>query len=51
MDRLTKTAVERKKSENLKKKQLLNTTLIFCLKKCKDHGGQITDIKELNKLV
>lgn len=25
--------------------------LIFCWKKCKDHGGPVTDLKELNQLV
>lgn len=25
--------------------------LILCWKKCKDHGGPVTDVKELNQLV
>ena len=39
-----------KKSENLKKKQLMKDYIDVLLKKCKDHGGPITDIKKLNKL-
>ena len=46
-----KTTVKRKKSENLKKKQLMNSYIDILLKECKDHGGHITGIKEFNKLV
>lgn len=40
-----------KKSYNLKKKQVMNDYIDILLKKCKDYGGPITDIKELRRLV
>ena len=35
----------------MKKKQLMNVLIDILLKKCKDHGGPIIDIKELNMLI
>ena len=51
VDRQTKRTVWRKNIRELEKEAAYERLHWYCVKKCKDHGGPITDIKDLNKLV